>query len=627
MEFYFVQMLTGLSSAAVLFLISSGLTLIFGVTRILNFAHGSFYMLGAYIAFSFTQYLSGLWGDGFLSFWLGLLAASLAVGVIGAILEMTILRRIYHVPEIFQVLATFGLILVIQDITLHSWGAEDLLGPQAPGLSGAISIFGEPMPSYDIVLIGMALAVWVGLWALLYKTRYGVLVRAATQDRDMAANLGVNQKWLFTSVFFLGSVLAGFGGAIQLPRESVSLSMDMNIIIEAVVVVVIGGMGSIRGAAVASIIVGLVQAFGILIFPQITLVIVFLIMAIVLIWKPYGLFGKTEDVHVEKSLLSDRVLRPAKGKLNWAYAAFGLFVLVLPILPEWIIGNYGLVLMVDMLIFALFAASLHFIMGPGGIGSFGHALYFGLGAYAVALMVKYWDASMVPALMAAPLAAGLGGLAFGWLCVRSNGIYLAMLTFAFAQITWAVAFQWYDVTGGDNGILGIWPARIFDNKTYFYYLVLGLCGLSIIALRHVIFAPFGYGLRAIRDNPLRARAIGIEVRRWQWMGLTFSGLFAGLAGGVFAYAKGSVFPTSLDMMATMDALIITLLGGINTLSGPIIGSVIYIWLESEISRQTELWRAILGLVIIAIVVFFPQGIVGFIQDKWRNKQIKFFGKG
>ena len=610
MEFYLVQVLTGLSSAAVLFLISAGLTLIFGVTRVMNFAHGSFYMVGAYIAYSLTQVL----GVGYFGFWGSLLFAALAVGVIGAILEILILRRIYHVPALFQVLATFGLILVFQDITLHTWGPEDLLGPQAPALKGSIKILGEPFPTYDLALIAMALVVWTGLWALLHKTKFGVLIRAATQDREMIACLGVNQKWLFTAVFFLGSVLAGFGGAIQLPRESVSLSMDMNIIIEAVVVVVIGGMGSIRGAAVASIIVGLVQAFGILIFPQITLVVVFLIMAVILVFKPYGLFGKPEDTKVEKALLSDQVLRPVQGMMKWLYVAFGLFLLALPLFS----GNYGLVLAMDMMIFALFAASLHFIMGPGGIGSFGHALFFGLGAYAVALLTKYFEASMGLALLAAPLAAGLGGLIFGWVCVRSSGIYLAMLTFAFAQITWAVAFQWYDVTGGDNGILGVWPAEIFNSKTNFYYLVLGLCGVSIMMLRHIIFSPFGYTLRAVRDNPLRARAIGIETQRWQWIGLTFSGLFAGLAGGVFAYAKGSVFPTTLDVMTTLDALVITLLGGINTLSGPVVGSAIYIWLESEISRQTELWRAILGMIIISIVVFFPQGIVGFVQDKWHN---------
>ena len=215
--FFVVQVLTGLSSAAVLFLVASGLSLVFGVTRILNFAHGSLYMLGAYIAYTATQIL----GASFLGFWGSVLIAVLLVGVVGMLLEMTILRRIYKVPELFQLLATFGIVLIVQDVTLHTWGPEDLLGPQAPGLKGSISILGELFPTYDLLLITLALVVAGGLYALLHKTRWGTLVRAATQDREMVACLGINQKWLFTGVFFVGSCLAAFGGALQLPRESV----------------------------------------------------------------------------------------------------------------------------------------------------------------------------------------------------------------------------------------------------------------------------------------------------------------------------------------------------------------------------------------------------------------------
>lgn len=606
MTFLLIQLLTGLSSAAVLFLVASGLSLIFGVTRILNFAHGSLYMLGAYIAYSLTQWIGGTG----VNFWVSLLGAAGATAVIGAILEIVILRRIYHVPELFQLLATFALVLVIQDVTLHTWGPEDLLGPQAPGLDGSIKILGEPFPTYDLLLIVLALAILGCLTLLLNKTRFGILVRAATEDREMVANLGINQKLLFTGVFALGSFLAGLGGALQLPRESVSLSMDMSMIIEAFVVVVIGGMGSLRGAALASVIVGVVQAFGILIFPQITLVVLFLIMAVVLIFKPYGLFGKAEDMVVEKAQLGAGALRLPPSWMRYVWMGLGIVLIALPFL----LGNYGLVLASEVLIMALFAASLHFILGPGGIGVFGHALYFGLGAYAVALLTKYLALSMPLALLVSPVAAIAGALLFGWFCVRSQGVYLAMLTFAFAQMVWAVVFQWYDVTGGDNGILGVWPADWATSKTTFYYLVLALCGSSLMLLRHFIFTPFGFSLRAVRDNAKRAEAIGLNARKVQYFGMALAGGFAGLAGGLFAYSKGSVFPTIMDINTTMDAYVMTLLGGLNTLSGPIVGSVIYTWLESEVSRQTELWRLVLGLIILGIVMFFPHGIVGMINN-------------
>jgi branched-chain amino acid transport system permease protein len=610
-SFLFIQLLTGLSSAAVLFLVASGLSLIFGVTRILNFAHGSLYMLGAYIAYTLTQHLGG---EG-MSFWLSLFLAAVGAGVIGAGIEILILRRVYHVPELFQLLATFAIVLIVQDVTLHTWGPEDLLGPQAPGLAGSIDLFGKSFPTYDLFLIGFALVVLAGLYLLLHKTHFGILVRAATEDREMVANLGTNQKWLFTGVFALGSFLAGMGGALQLPRESVSLSMDMSMIIDAFVVVVIGGMGSLRGAALASIIVGVVQAFGILIFPEITLVLLFLIMAVVLVFKPYGLFGRAEDMTVEKAQISSGAMKPPSPRMKYVWLIVGIGLLALP----WFVGNYGMVLASEMIILALFAASLHFIMGPGGVGVFGHALYFGLGAYAVALLTKYFAVAMPLALLAAPLAAVLGALVFGWFCVRSQGIYLAMLTFAFAQMIWAVAFQWYGFTGGDNGILGVWPAEWASNKMAFYYLVLTLCGASIFILRHMIFSPYGYALRAVRDQTKRAEAIGLNARLLQWIGLGLAGAFAGLAGGLFVYSKGSVFPTTLDINTTMDAFVMTLMGGLNSLSGPLVGSVVYTWLKSEISRQTELWRLILGLIILSIVIFFPQGIVGSF-NQWIQKR-------
>ena len=204
MAFYFVQFLTGLASAASLFLVASGLSIIFGVTRIVNFAHGAFYMLGAYLAFRLTERFSGA-----LGFWGGIVAAALMVALIGVIVEMVLLRRIYHSPELFQLLATFGLTLMVQDLVVLIWGPSDMLGRRAPGFKGAVDFFGQNIPSYDLFLIVLGPVVLGILLLLFQRTRWGVLVRAATQDRDMVAALGVNQKWLFTSVFALGVFLAG----------------------------------------------------------------------------------------------------------------------------------------------------------------------------------------------------------------------------------------------------------------------------------------------------------------------------------------------------------------------------------------------------------------------------------
>ncbi len=612
MSLILAQFLAGLASAASLFLVAVGLSLIFGVTRIVNFAHGSFYMLGAYIAWTLIQRLGG----GAVGFWLAVLLAALAVGVIGALVELSILRRIYRAPELFQLLATFGLVLIIEDLTLWLWGPEDLLGPRAPGLEGAIVLLGATVPVYDLVLIGLSPVVLLILWWLFYRTRWGVLVRAATQDREMTAALGVDQARLFTMVFFLGALLAGLGGAVQLPKGGADLMLALNIIASAFVIVVVGGMGSIPGAFLAAVLIGELNAFGVLIFPQLTLVLMFLVMAVVLVLRPQGLLGRPGATATTPGGPPAPLLRPAgrPGQLGWA-----LLLATLVTLP-WLHQGYGLVLAVEILIAALFAASLHFMLGPGGMISFGHAAYFGLGAYGAALLVKFLAAPMTLALAAAPLFAGLGALLFGWFCVRLSGVYLAMLTLAFAQIAWSVVFQWYDFTGGDDGILGIWPAPWADNRSTYYYLTLVLCGGGIYALRRLIFAPFGYALRAGRDSPLRAEAIGIHVRRQQWLGFAIAGGCAGLAGGLYVFSKGSVFPDAMAIPRSVDALVMVLLGGVQTLSGPLLGATAFTWLQDQFSRL-DYWRLLLGGSIVALAVLLPGGLGTTLQllAAWRHR--------
>jgi branched-chain amino acid transport system permease protein len=612
MENLLLQALNGLASASSLFLVASGLTVIFGVTRIVNFAHGSLYMLGAYLAFSIVTNLP----RGHAGFWGGVVLAALAVGAIGALLEMLLLRRIYRAPELFQLLATFGVVLVVQDVALLVWGAQDLLGPRAPGLRGSVELLGLRFPLYELVLIGIGPVV-LGLLLLLFKrTRWGTLVRAATQDREMVGALGVNQRWLFTSVFFLGSALAGLAGALQLPRESVNLHMDLATITEVFVVVVVGGLGSLPGAALAALLIGEIHAFGILVFPKITLVLVFLVMAVVLVIRPRGLFGRAQVAQAAVASVAEPVLGRAPPQLKW----LGLVALVVAAAaPPFLAGDYTLIVLTDMAIAVLFAASLHFIMGPGGMASFGHAAYFGIGAYGAALLTKWFAAPMVPALLAAPFCAGLAGVLFGFFCVRLSGVYSAMLTLAFAQIAWSVAFQWVEMTGGDNGVLGVWPDP-WATKLNFYWLALGCSVVGTLALRRIALSPFGYALRAQRDNTLRAEAIGINAFEMRWVAFVLAAGFAGVAGGLFAFAKGSVFPTALDIPRSVDALLMVLLGGVQTLAGPVLGALAFTGLHEQLVRATDYWRLVLGCVILLLVLAFPQGLAGAVRQWWDGRR-------
>ena len=606
LSFLLVQALNGLASASSLFIISAGLTIVFGVTRIVNFAHGSFYMLGAYFGVTLIPRLLDV-SNSFPMFLAGVLAAAIGVGLIGVAMELLLLRRIYQVPELFQLLATFGVVLAVQDLVLAIWGPLDLLGPRAPGLRHAVVILGHRFPAYELFLIVMGPIVLGLLWLLMHKTRFGVLVRAATQDREMVAALGVNQALLFTGTLFLGAALAGLGGALQTPKLAANPHMDISIIAEAFVVTVVGGMGSVPGAFLAALLIGLLQAFGILIFPKITLVLVFLLMALVLMLRPHGLMGRPE-AHQARVVLPEGIVRLERfGRTEHvAVAVIGIILLILPLVGD----AYTVKVAIEVLSFALAAFSLNFLIGVGGIVSFGHAAYFGLGAYAAGLLVTRLGVPMEPALLAAPLVAGLGAALFGFFIVRLSGIYLAMLTLAFAQIVYAVAFQWVELTGGDNGVVGVWPSRWAASREVYYYLTLVVSAAVVVLLRRGIYAPFGYTLRSARDSAARADAIGIDVRTHRWLAFTIAGAAAGLAGGLFAFSKGSIDPTLISIGMSVDFLVMTLLGGVQTVVGPLVGAAAFHAIRDFVMPLTDHWRLLLGLAIIGIVLAFPRGIVG-----------------
>ncbi|MDM0021866.1 ABC transporter permease [Variovorax saccharolyticus] len=617
------QLLNGLAGASTLFLLASGLSLIFGVSRIVNFAHGSLYMVGVYLAYSIV---TGL-GSGGVGFWAGLLLAALAVAMLGALIELVVLRRIYHVPELFQLLATFALALIIRDIVLAFYGPEEIPGPRAPGLGGAVEILGQRFPTYSLLLIVIGPVVYLALRLLLAKTRWGTLIRAATQDRGMVAALGVNQTWLFTSVFALGAFLAGLAGALQVHNEAASLALDVHASVDAFVVVVVGGLGSISGAYVAALIIAVVRAlcaglgtvdFGgfSVSFSQFTMAVDFVIMALILVVRPWGLMGRPE-APVRAGHSAEKPVRKAtprqKRLTQVALAMLVLAPLLTPIFP------YTPVIGVELLIAALFATSLHLILGPGGMVSFGHAAYFGLAAYAAGLAASRFG---MPILVAMPIGvalAALGATVFGWFSVRLSGVYMAMLTLAFAQLVWSIVYQWDSFTGGSNGLVGIWPPRwLGDSITYFYFtLFFVVAGLYLV--RRVLFAGFGYAMRAGRDSALRSDAIGIDVKKVQWIAFIVAGALCGLAGTLFLYSKGSISPDALGMTRSLDGLVMVLLGGVQTVLGPVVGGVVFTTLQDTLARESRYWGGMLGIAILLLVQLLPQGLVGSLKRDRLNE--------
>ena len=286
-SFLFGQFLGGLTTAMFLFLIASGLSLVFGVMRVLNFAHGSFYMIGAYLAWQVVQWLAPMNG-----FWPAVLAAALGVALLGGVVERFLLHRLYGREELYQLLFTYALVLILGDVAKAAWGTRQLSVSRPPILSGSFDLAGTTLPAYNlfIMLIGPAIA--VAVWAALTRSTAGRMVRAAALDREMLGAMGANVGAIYTWMFVVSSFLAGLSGALVTPIQSIVPGMDVEIIVEAFIVVVIGGLGSFWGTFWGSVIYGQVLSFGILIFPSFSIFSVFALMAVILIVRPWGLFGR-----------------------------------------------------------------------------------------------------------------------------------------------------------------------------------------------------------------------------------------------------------------------------------------------------------------------------------------------
>jgi len=286
-QFAFIQLMNSISQGMNLFIIAAGLSLIFGVLKVINFAHGVFYMFGAYIVYSVSQD----WGA---PFWVGCIAAALGLAAIALLIERTLFRQIYEAEHLMQLLLTFAIVLIMGDVAKWIWGTDQYSVSYPDGLKGAVDLGVALYPSYRVMLSAIGPIILIVLWYFAEKTRWGRLTKAATQDREMLSALGINVPLVYTSVFVLGSALAGLGGALAAPFSSPVPGMDTTLIVESFVIVIVGGLGSLFGSFVGALLYGLIFNFGSVIFPSGQDVFVYLLLLAVLLFRPWGLFGKPE---------------------------------------------------------------------------------------------------------------------------------------------------------------------------------------------------------------------------------------------------------------------------------------------------------------------------------------------
>jgi len=608
MEVLVAQLLNGLVYGVLLFLMAAGLSLIFGLMNVVSLAHGSFFMLGAFVGLSIIQ-LTG-------SFWVGMLLAPLPIIVLGVAMELLFLRPLYRRGHMDQVLLTFGFTFVLFDLVQTVWGRVVLRLPAPEALQGTVQIGLGVFSAYRLFLIGLGFAIALLLWLMLERSRLGAMVRAGVDNAAMAAGLGGNIPALFTGIFGFGVALAALGGIAAAPVLGLYPGMDTEILIPAFIVIVIGGMGSLRGAFAGSLLIGVADTFGKAYFQSIALFLIYLAMLAVLLIRPQGLFGiKYSDVAIAPAITATSV--PATVRTR----AMALIVLVALLALPFALADYARALVAEIFIFAILAMSLDLLLGFTGLMSLGHAGFFGLGAYSVAVLGAQLGLNAWLGLLAGIAVAGTGAALIGFFCVRTGGIPFLMLTLAFSQLLFSVALKWRDVTGGSDGL------AIADKPSFFgfdlshslpmYFMALMFFVLAYWGLRRLLNAPLGHAFVGMRENETRMQAIGYATRAYKLLSFTIAGAVAGLAGGLYAIFNGFISSDALYWTASGDILIMTMLGGAGTLIGPALGAAAFLLMKNVVSSYSEHWPAIVGATFICCVMFFPGGLWGTLQrQRW-----------
>jgi branched-chain amino acid transport system permease protein len=444
------------------------------------------------------------------------------------------------------------------------------------------------------------------------------MVRAGVDNAAMAAGLGANIPALFTGIFGFGVALAALGGIAAAPVLGLYPGMDTEILIPAFIVIVIGGMGSLRGAFVGSLLIGIADTFGKAYFQSIALFLIYLAMTAVLLIRPQGLFGiKYSDVSVAPAVTTTS--RPPTMQRRTGELVALLALLVLPFLMT----DYPRALVSEIFIFAIFAMSLDLLLGFTGLMSLGHAAFFGLGAYAVAVLGAQFGINAWVGVAAGVAVAGCGAALIGFFCVRTGGIPFLMLTLAFSQLVYSAALRWRDVTGGSDGLAIADKPSFFgydlSNSLVMYFMALSFFVLAYWGLRRLLNAPLGHAFVGIRENEQRMMAIGYPTRAYKLLSFTIAGAIAGLAGGLYAIFNGFISADAVYWTASGDILIMTMLGGAGTLIGPAVGTAIFLLLKNVVSSYSEHWLSIIGITFICCVMFFPGGVWGTLRKvQWRR---------
>ena len=601
----FGQLLLGLINGSFYALLSLGLAVIFGMLNIINFTHGAQYMMGAFGAYLVGQYFG-------IGYWPSLIVAPLLVGLTGVIIERTMLKRLYHLDHLYGLLFTFGVALIIQGYFRYYYGSSGLPYPIPPSLAGGtrLTLFDQPimfLPWYRAWVIFFSLAICITTWYLIERTSLGAKLRAATENPTIVRTFGVNVPLLITLTYGAGVGLAGLAGVLAAPIYQVSPLMGADLINVVFAVVVIGGMGSILGSVVTGFVLGLIEGLTKVFYPEASTTVVFVIMAIVLLVRPAGLFGKAatttagvESTSVGSGLDGGRVL-------NVVMAAMAVVLMAAPfvVYPQFLM---------KALCIAMFALSVNLLLGYAGLLSFGHAMFLGSAGYVSAHAAKVWGLTPELAILAGTATAAAMGVVVGAIAIRRQGIYFAMTTLAFAQMVYFLALQ-VPFTHGEDGIQAVPRGKMFgfidlNNQLSMYYVVLAIFMFALLLVHRIIHSPFGEVLKSIRENEARAISLGYKTDRYKLMAFVLSTTICGLGGATKAIVFQLASLTDVTSGTSGEAVLMTLVGGLGTLLGPIVGAFVITGMETYLAEWGQWVTVIQGVVFVICVMAFRRGLVG-----------------
>ncbi|MBR0706684.1 ABC transporter permease [Bradyrhizobium liaoningense] len=606
----FGQLLLGLVNGAFYAMLSLGLAVIFGMMNIVNFAHGAQYMMGAMLAWLLLNFLG-------IGYWWALIIAPLFVGLTGIVVERFLLRRLYGLDHLYGMLLTFGLALMVQGALSNWFGSSGQPYAIPAELSGGRNLGFMFLPNYRAWVLAASLIVCLGTWYVVERTRLGAYLRAATENPMLVQAFGIRVPRMIMLTYGAGVALAALAGVLAAPVYQVSPSMGADLLIVVFAVVVIGGMGSIMGSIVTGFLVGLIEGLTKAFYPELSSTIVFLVMAVVLMLRPAGLFGSKLD-NAGAPHQADAVMPTSSpGAQIFIVLALAASLIAAPLV---IYPGF----MMKAMIFALFACAFNLIAGYGRLVSFGHAMFLGSAGYVCGHAAKVWGLTPELAILTGTGTAALLGLVSGWLAIRRSGIYFAMVTLAFAQMVYFVALQ-APFTGGENGLQGVPRGTLFgridlSNPVNLYVFVTVIFLGGFVLIMRLVDSPFGRVLRAISNHEARAQSLGFEIDHYKCVAFTLSAALAGLAGSTKAIVTQIASLTDAHWSMSGEVLLMTFLGGVGTLLGPVIGAFVVVAMQNYLAGLGQWVAVIHGLIFAVCVLAFRRGIVGEVAAWWRRRK-------